>query len=470
MAAMNADLWKLNAATLSRAFSLGELSPAEVVDSIVDRIEKVNPKLNAIVTLDRGGALEAARQSERRWKSGEPLGPLDGVPLTVKDNIAVKGMRTTWGSRLFASHVPDDDELSVARLRAQGVVILGKTNAPEFTLQGYTDNPVFGPTRNPWDIRLTPGGSSGGAVAAVAAGLGPLAIATDGGGSIRRPASYTGLVGFKPSTGRIARTNGLPVLLHDFEVAGPIGRCVEDVRLLFSAISGPDPKDRDSAAFLAIDPKESPALGSLRILFIPRFGTSPVDPEIAESVAEVPLALKQWGHSVDAGSPPFSLQDIDRIWSVIGPAGLAWLLRGQDVSLVSPALNRVAENGAKLSAADYVGALDATRQVRMAFVEFFEQFDLIMTPSAAALPWPAEEPFPETIDGHPVGPRGHAIFTAFANVAGLPAISLPCRPSRSGLPIGFQLVAPFGADGLLLRMAAEYEKSFPWSLNWPPIE
>ena len=171
------------------------------------------------------------------------------MPLTVKDNIHVGGLRATWGSRLFADHVAAEDELAVARVRGQGAVIIGKTNCPEFTLQGYTDNLLFGPTRNPWNTSLTPGGSSGGAVAAVASGLAPLALATDGGGSIRRPASHTGLVGLKPSIGRVARVGGFPAILHDMEVIGPIARTTADAALLLSVIAGPDPRDRASLVF-----------------------------------------------------------------------------------------------------------------------------------------------------------------------------------------------------------------------------
>ena len=203
------------------------------------RTAQTNTSLNAIVTLDEEGARTAATASEKRWHAGNARGPLDGVPLTVKDNINVRGMRTTWGSRLYADFVPAVDELPVARARAAGMVILGKTNVPEFTLHGYTDNAVFGTTRNPWDLRLTPGGSSGGAVASVAVGMSPLALATDGGGSIRRPASHTGVVGFKPSRGRVARADGLPQILLDYEVAGVIARTTRDARLLLEAIALP---------------------------------------------------------------------------------------------------------------------------------------------------------------------------------------------------------------------------------------
>ena len=198
------DLSRLSAAELTKGYACGTFSPVEVIESLLARIAEANASLNAIVTLDATGARLAALASEKRWRQGSALSPLDGVPLTVKDNLNVRGMRTTWGSRLYADFVPTVDELPVARARAAGMVIVGKTNVPEFTLHGYTDNALFGTTHNPWDLRLTPGGSSGGAVAAVAAGMAPLALATDGGGSIRRPASHTGLVGFKPSQGRVS--------------------------------------------------------------------------------------------------------------------------------------------------------------------------------------------------------------------------------------------------------------------------
>ena len=197
-------LWQRPATALAAGFRSGGPDPLEVLDAVLARREAVDSTLNAICTLDADGARKAAEASAARWRAGTPLSSIDGVPITIKDNIPVAGMRSTWGSLLYADHVPARDELPVARLRAAGAVILGKTNVPEFTLQGYTDNRVFGLTRNPWNPALTPGGSSGGAVAAVAAGIGPVAVGTDGGGSIRRPASHVGLVGLKPGIGRVA--------------------------------------------------------------------------------------------------------------------------------------------------------------------------------------------------------------------------------------------------------------------------
>ncbi len=466
------ELWSLSATQLSAAYGRRELSPVEVLEAIFARCEAVNPRLNAVVAFDQEGARLAAQGSEARWRRGEALSQLDGVPLTVKDNIRLRGLRTTWGSRLLAEYVPPDDELPVARLRAQGSLIIGKTNVPEFTLQGYTRNPLFGTTCNPWDLRLTPGGSSGGAVAAVAAGLGPLAIGTDGGGSIRRPAAHTGLVGLKPSTGRVARANGLPVILHDFEVVGPIARTTGDAALLFAAIAGPDPRDRASLAFRSgaapIDPEPS----RQRVLYVPRIGDSPVDREIAAHVAEAALNLEVLGHVVEEGEAPFDTAAVDSIWGVVGPAGLAWFLRDypgwEDV--VQDGMRQIAAHGAALQAADYVDALENVTRMRAELAQSFARFDVILTPCIAALPWPADKTHPEHIDGKAVGPRGHAVFTAFANAGGLPGISIPCRSSRSGLPIGFQLVGRYGSDELLLSLAAQYERAHPWADRWPAID
>ena len=199
---MSAPAWALSAVELVREFGARTLDPVEVLEAISDRTARVNPQINALVTADPTARMQADA-SARRYAAGTPLGPLDGVPVAIKDNLVVRGLAATWGTRALASFVPDHDELPVARLRAAGAVIVGKTNVPEFTLEGYTTNPLFGVTRNPWDLRVTPGGSSGGSAAGCAAGLFPLALCTDGGGSIRRPASHTGLVGFKPSIGAV---------------------------------------------------------------------------------------------------------------------------------------------------------------------------------------------------------------------------------------------------------------------------
>jgi aspartyl-tRNA(Asn)/glutamyl-tRNA(Gln) amidotransferase subunit A len=462
----------LPARTLAGLYARRALSPVEALAAVLARIERVNPRLNAIVALDEAGARAAAAASEARWLDGVPLSPLDGVPLTVKDNIAVAGLPCAWGSPIFRDHVPARDELPVARARAAGMVVLGKTNVPEFTLQGYTDNKVHGVTRNPWDPRLTPGGSSGGAVAAVAAGMGPLALGTDGGGSIRRPASHAGLVGLKPTPGRVPRCDGLPAILLDLEQIGPIARTTGDLVALTTLLAAADPRDPASLRLPAFAVPAAPP-PRLRILYVPRFGANPVDPEISERVAEAAHRLAALGHAVEEGTPPFDIDRVNAIFGPIGQAGLAWLLaaRGGSAAPEAPMLKEMAASGAAMPATALFAALDGIAAFRREMAVFFAAggVDLILTPAAAALPWPADQLAPPTIAELPVGPRGHAVFTNFANLAGLPGIALPCEPSTSGLPIGFQLVGPAGSDGLLCAIAAEWERAEPWAGRWPPL-
>jgi aspartyl-tRNA(Asn)/glutamyl-tRNA(Gln) amidotransferase subunit A len=464
------DAADLTAAQLSHAFAARQLSPVEALESCLARVERLNPSLNAIVTLDAEGARAAAQASATRWRQGAPLSPLDGVPVTIKDNLLVAGLRATWGSRLYADHVPAVDELPVGRLRQAGLVILGKTNVPEFTLQGYTDNLLFGPTRNPWNATLTPGGSSGGAVASVAAGMAPLALATNGGGSIRRPVSHTGLFGLKPTAGRIARGQGFPVILHDFEVVGPIARSPQDIDLAMGILAGADPRDWASVRWPAWR-EAAGAQRRLRVLFMARFGQEPLDAQIARSVGEAADTMAALGHEVEVGQSPFDLDKLARIFAVVSQGGLSWLLRTSRDRLneLTPAIQVMAETGFALTAADYVDMLSSVEELRRVLAGLFGRYDALLTPAAAALPWAAERSHPEEIAGRPVGPRGHAIFTPFANASGCPAIAAPCAPSPAGLPIGFQLVAAPGNDEMLVALAREYADMRPDCMQTPAL-
>ncbi|MEV5407095.1 amidase, partial [Streptomyces albidoflavus] len=243
------EAWKCTALEQSNMLAHRAISPSELLEETIGRVHQINPAINAIVTIDEQRARADARESERRQLAGNRLSPVDGLIITVKDNIFVRNMRTTWGSRLYENFVPELDDIAVERLRAGGAIILGKTNTPEFALSAVTDNLVFGPTRNPWDLNCTPGGSSGGAAAAVAAGLSPLALATDAGGSIRRPCSYTGTVGLKPSIGQVPRCHSFPATAFDLQTIGPIGRTVDDVAMMFDVIAGPDQRDRSTSNF-----------------------------------------------------------------------------------------------------------------------------------------------------------------------------------------------------------------------------
>ena len=460
----NNQFWRLTASQLSELLVTGELSPVELLDATLKRIERVNPAVNAIIAIDEKGARAAASESEKRLRSGQQRGPLEGIPLTVKDHILVKNVLACWGSKLFVDFIPEKDELPVARLREAGAVILGKTNVPEFTLAEYTDNPVHGVTRNPWNLELTPGGSSGGAVASVAAGLVPLAIGTDGGGSIRRPASHTGLVGFKPSIGSVARCNGFPKILLDMEVCGPLGRTVADAKLVFDAMAGPSRMDRRSNLASA----RGEIKQKLKILYVERFGDSPLDPEVATSVKQAADLLSNLGHEVVPGVLPFDLSEVTEAWPKVGAVGISYLFEmyPDAPELVSERFIELAAQGASITSAQYLGVIETIDKFRGQVGTAFSDIDIIMTPTVAALPWQANVAFPDVIDGQKVGRRGHAVYTGWVNVCGHPAINLPAAHSGSGLPIGFQLIGDFGADQMLFEIAAQFEKVSPWFNQW----
>ena len=358
------DVWRLSAAELAAAYRRRETDPVAVFDALAARIEAINPAINAIVERDRQ-ARAAAERSAERFARGAPLGPLDGVPVTIKDNILVAGLPCRWGSRLYAEYVPTQDELPVARLRTGGAVIVGKTNVPEFTLEGYTTNLLFGTTRNPWDTRLTPGGSSGGAVAAVAAGLGPLALGTDGGGSIRRPVSHTGLVGLKTTIGRVARGPSLPQILLDLETIGPIARTVEDAALAMQVIGGADVFDRRSLGAADARKRARP----LRLRYVRRLGDAPVDPAILESTDAAARTLASLGIAVDEGPLPFDVTPVVEMWPVLGQVGAAYVAglhpgREHDIG---PRMRAQADAGRSIAATRYldvIEALDAFRRTR----------------------------------------------------------------------------------------------------------
>jgi aspartyl-tRNA(Asn)/glutamyl-tRNA(Gln) amidotransferase subunit A len=457
--------WTCSASELGALYASGRLTPTGALEAVLDRVEAINPRINAIVTLDSSGARAAAQASSHRWREGRALGPLDGVPITIKDNLEVAGLRCTWGSPLFAQHVPREDELPIARLRAAGAIIVGKTNCSEFA--------VFGVTRNPWDTTRTAGGSSGGAVAAVAAGLAPLALGTDGGGSTRRPAAHTGLVGFKPTVGRIARAGGLPPLFLQYEVCGPIARTVADVVLLTRALASPSPRDPASQAlrFKPFEPSDMP--GRLRILHIPTFGHAPVDPEISALIERAASRFAALGHHVERAGHWDVADAVNDRWMTLSQCGLARMLDSRDPQELAHALSPIARinatAGRAASGAALLDLFESVSLMQQRLGDCLSQFDVLLTPATAAFPWPVAHTHPESIAGQPVGPRGHAVFTGFVNAAGLPAIALPCGLSVDGLPNGLQLVGRWGDDDLLLALAAQWEREERGFERWPPI-
>jgi aspartyl-tRNA(Asn)/glutamyl-tRNA(Gln) amidotransferase subunit A len=461
------ELWRLSASQLAQGYAGGSFDPVQALEACLERTAQCQPRLNAMLHVDAAGARVAAEASRARWARGKPLGPLDGVPVSLKDNLHAAGQPTTWGSKLLQDFFASRDELPVARLRAAGAVLFGKTNLPEFAMQGYTSNLLSGASRNPWNPELTPGGSSGGAAAAVASGCGPLALATDGGGSIRRPASHCGLVGFKPTSGLVPRDGGLPEIFLDHEAVGAIGRTVADVEQLLHAISG----HRAS---------EQAAPTPSRILFIPRFADHPVDAGIAQRVDEAARQFEALGHTIDEAARFELSEPLNAQWGVLSASGLAWMLGDADrfpefglgagelpdIVQCTPAIQQVLEQGLAAEGAALFELLATVHQLKRRLQPLFTSHDFLLTPATAALPWPAAQTHPVQIGGKSVGPRGHAVFTALANAAGLPAIALPCG-FVTGLPTGFQLVGRPGADAALLALARQYESAHPWAQHWP---
>lgn len=446
-------LWQCSAVELSRGLKDRSIFASHILRSCLDRIQLINDDVNAFVALNPE-AENCAKESDRRWQEGRPLSAIDGIPVAIKDNLVVAGMPCTWGSWVYKDYLPDHDELPIEKLKSLGAIPIGKTNLSEFAMEGFSANELHGVTRNPWDLSLTPGGSSGGSVASVCSGMVPLALGTDGGGSIRRPAGFTGTVGLKPSIGRVERGNGLPQLLLDFEVVGPIARSVADCRLLFDAMTETKPEADQS---------------NLRILFVETLSGAPLDPEIRAGVNEVARRFEQLGHDIEKGALPFEIRNMSEQWSKIGQYELARLAleKPEIADKVSPTIKAMVEAGKALPADTMEVIQDAVKALRRQVRSSFKDFDVLLTPTSAAMPWTASEPYPGTIDGKPVGPRGHAIYTGWVNASGLPAISLPAGKSTNGLPIGFQLISASGRESFLFDIAESYENGFLNDVEWP---
>jgi aspartyl-tRNA(Asn)/glutamyl-tRNA(Gln) amidotransferase subunit A len=446
---MTSPLWSLTAIELLAGYRRRLFSPLTVLEAVRQRFEAVNPVVNAIVAVDWVAAEAAAAGSSARWLADAPLSGLDGVPLSIKDNLYAAGLAASWGSLAYKDFVPPTDELPVARLRAAGAVIIGKTNVPEFTLQGFTSNALFGTTRNPHALDRTPGGSSGGGAAAVAAGLGPLALGTDGGGSLRRPAAHCGLFALKPSIGQIGRSGGFPQILSDFEVVGPIGRSIDDLEVMFSVLRGATPSDPRSLAASA----PATDFGTpVRVGYFRHIEELPVDPLIVDHLEALAAALAAEGCAVSPINAPFDLGRTNAIWGTVAGAGLAWHVASlPETSVLGANASAMRASGAAISTGDYISALAGANALRSEAAVIFEQFDILLCPATAALAWPAELAFPPSIAGLPAGPRGHAIFTAWMNVAGLAAVTVPVAMTSDAGGIGMQLVAAAGRDRDLLQ-------------------
>jgi amidase len=450
-----------------------QVSPLEVTRAVLERIERVNPVLNAYCTVAAEQALAAARKATRATTGRGPLGPLHGVPVSIKDLTPTKGIRTTWGSKIFEDHVPDADAVVVERLKAAGAIVIGKTNTPEFGAGANTFNAVFGVTRNPWNPALTSGGSTGGGAVALATGLGPIAQGTDLGGSLRIPAAFCGVVGLRPSPGLVP-AYPVPVVWDSYSVSGPMARTVDDLALMLSVIAGPDPRSPisypvDGRSFTAA--VRRPTLRGARIAWSADLGVTPVDHEIRRVAEGATAVLRRLGARVDDAHPNFTgLIDI-----VFASRGFSMVARHEEKlqkwrDVMQENLVKNIDYGLTLRASD-VGRGERLRSELWDRVRTFqERYDFIVTPTTAVGPFPVETTYPREINGVPMANYIEWVLLTYAfTVVGLPAISVPCGFTRDGLPVGLQIVGRWRDEASVLRAAATFEAAAPWADRRPPL-
>jgi aspartyl-tRNA(Asn)/glutamyl-tRNA(Gln) amidotransferase subunit A len=456
----------LPASELVAAYRRKAMSPVEVTTALLARLDRLEPEINAFVMVARESALAEARASEARWMKGAPQGLLDGVPVTIKDLFLTKGWPTLRGSTLVKRDQPwEEDAPAVARLRDHGAVLLGKTTMPEFGWKALGDSPLTGITRNPWSLAHTPGGSSSGAAAALAAGIGPLALGTDGGGSIRIPCSFTGLPGLKPSFGRVPAYP--PSVFGLVAHCGPMAREVRDLALLMSVITGADDRDVYAAPPEARDYLKGLEEGvrGLRVAFSATLGYGRVDAEVAAAVAAAAQRFAELGAEVEAVDPGFA--DPARAWLTLWWAGAAKAMgafSAAERKRLDPGLEEAAQNGARLSAVDYLDADQTRAALSLTMAKFHRRYDLLLTPAVAVpalkvgalLSDPATQK--EWIDWSP--------FSYPFNLTRQPAASVPCGLTKAGLPIGLQIVGRMYDDALVLRAARAFERAAP-PPRWP---
>lgn len=469
---LSTDICFMPATELADKIRRKALSPVEVVDAAFKRIYALNPALNAFCTLTEERARADAKVAEAAVMHGDPLGPLHGVPVSIKDLILTKGVRTMRGSKIYEHFVPDEDAPVVERLRQAGAIMLGKTTTPEFGFKGMTDSPVTGISRNPWNPDRTPGGSSGGAGAAVAAGMGPLAVGTDGGGSIRIPSSFCGIFGMKASFGRVPAYP--PSAVAPLSHTGPMTRTVRDAALMLNAMVGPDDRDihslpRDATDYLAACEGN---LRGLRVAWSATLGYAPVEPEVARAgEAAARVFAGDLGCRLDVADPGFDnpASTFNTLW--VG--GLGTYLQpylAEWKSRLDPDLAKMIDGLPRLTAADYAGALMQKTLVWDKARTFFQRYDLLLTPTMPTVAWEAGKPAPAQIAGRPIAEFGYTPFTFPFNLTGQPAATVPCGFSSDGLPIGLQIIGRRLDDATVLRACAAFEAARPWTETRPRMD
>ena len=463
------DLAFMPATELVAAYRAKSLSPVEATQAALDRIEAHNERLNAFCRVDAEGALAAAAESEARWHRGEPIGLVDGVPTSIKDIVLTKGWPTLRGTKTIdADQAWDVDAPATARLREHGAVLLGKTTTCEFGWKGVTDSPLTGITRNPWNTDMTPGGSSGGAAAAVAAGMGQLAIGTDGGGSVRIPCGFTGLAGIKASFGRVPAFPASPfgMLSH----VGPMTRTVADTALMLSVIARPDARDWLSLPPDVRDYRDDLDRGvtGLRIAYSANLGYARVASGVAALVADAAKLLGELGAEVEAVDPDVGHpQEIFRTLWYAGAAAALRSISAERREDMDPGLVEVATEGARYGALDLIAADTARAALALRMARFHERYDLLITPTLPLTAFAVGEEVPPG-SGMARWPEWTPFSYPF-NITGQPAASVPCGFTEEGLPVGLQIVGPRYQDRRVLRAAAAFERAFPTTDRRPSL-
>jgi aspartyl-tRNA(Asn)/glutamyl-tRNA(Gln) amidotransferase subunit A len=444
------------------------ISPVEATEAALAAVERYNPAVNAFVLVDPEGALASAEAAQRRWAAGRPLGPLDGVPLSIKDIFLTEGWPTLRGSRLIDEAGPwTEDAPAVARLRESGAVFIGKTTTPEFAWKGVTDSPRYGATGNPWDPDRHAGGSSGGSAAAVGLGMGPVSIGTDGGGSVRIPAAFTGTTALKPTYGLVPIYPPSPfgTLSH----AGPMTRTVADAALLMDVITGFDSRD-----WSAMPTPQHPftsglsdPIAGLKIAFSPNLGYGTNDTSVENAVRAAVQVLADAGAVITETDPKITepLEAFQVLWF----AAAAKVLEGHDhqLHLVDPALVEIAEQGRRLTAAQYLDATAARMDLGIAMGRFHEDYDVLITPTMPIPAFSTDLPAPE--GWHSSLWTSWTPYTYPFNMTQQPALSVPCGFSTDGMPVGLQIVGPRHADRAVLRVGLAFQNRTDWHTRVPDL-
>jgi aspartyl-tRNA(Asn)/glutamyl-tRNA(Gln) amidotransferase subunit A len=460
---MSTELIYSDATKLAELIRTREVSPVEVMKAHLDRIEAVNPKVNAIVTI-ADGALGSAKKAEAAVLRGDELGPLHGVPFTVKDSIDTANVLTQRGSLIFKGRLPETDATSVARMKKAGGILLAKSNLPEFSYGIESDNLLSGRSNNPWDLTLTPGGSSGGESAAIAAGMSPLGLGTDLAISVRGPAAHTGIVSLKGTHGRVPMTGIWPRVPRRFWHVGPMARSIRDLALAFSQLAGPDGLDGYSSSAVPFHAGVGDSNKPLRVGWLVEPGFGPIDRETAATVEAAAVALKDFGHSVESVRIPalerdFALDVFSRLHVLEMKPAVKEATAGrsdEEISYMAKYVLSLPDT----PAADYIDAVQGAERLKDGYAEYFQKYDVLLIP---VLPTPSFKHRQEEllINGQTIGAMGIMNITSQLSVTGLPGVSMRFGTSKEGMPIGVQIVGSWQAESTILHIASLLEQVSP---------